>query len=361
MNKAVAEQLVRARTALYLDHPFFGVLALRLDLEESKTVKTLAVNHKCIRYNPDFIKSLSHSLTKSALAHEVMHIVFEHVGRRGTRDPVKWNCAGDYVINAELKGAGFELGPTWLYDTRFEGMTTDHVYDLLPDVLAEPLDEVDEAEDKADHEDLATEWKLAVTSAAKIAQGAGKLPKSLKRLADEYVGNVTNWPEQLRRFFTAHAKDDTSWTRPQRRMVPYGYILPGLYSEQLDTMAVVIDTSGSIDDYTLSRFAAEIMAIKNSARPKKLIVIYCDAAIAHIDKYDEYTPPTFAMHGGGGTDFRPPFAYLEREQITPSCLVYLTDGLCYSCYPRNPPPYPVMWAMTTAARLPWGEHLRIDV
>ena len=69
MNQQVIDQLTRARTALVLDQPFVGMLALRLKLVENNNIPTLAVDGKQIIYNADFVADLSPSLTKSAIGH----------------------------------------------------------------------------------------------------------------------------------------------------------------------------------------------------------------------------------------------------------------------------------------------------
>lgn len=369
MNTAARDQLIRARTALYLDHPMYGVLALRLVMVENTAIPTAAVSHTHVYYNPDFVLSLSHELTMSLMAHEVQHCMLDHIDRRGDRDPRRWNAAGDYVINAGLKEDGFKLGSGWLYNPDFAGMTTDHIYTLLeppdgdgngpaPDGGWGALDDTMPG-DPAEAEVRAVEWQIATIQAANIAKAAGKLPSSMKRLIDAAEGNKVDWREKLRRFRTAHTKNDFSWTRPQRRMVPHGYYLPSLHSESLELVVNAIDTSGSIDQYTLDAFGSEVLAIQNVARPQRMINVYCDAAINHVDDFTEHDLITFQLHGGGGTDFRPPFKHVEDEGLKPTCLVYLTDG--YGPFPTSPPPYPVMWVMTSDVVPPWGEYVRIDV
>ena len=64
--------------------------------------------------------------------------------------------------------------------------------------------------------------------------------------------------------------------------------------------------------------------------------------------------------GLGGTDFRPAFEHVDREQLDPACLIYLTDG--DGAYPDEPSTYPTLWAITTPNRqAPWGETVYIDV
>lgn len=360
MNETVAQQLTRARTALVLDAPFFGMLALRLQLVETERVKTLSVDGKHIFYNPDFVATLSPALTKSALGHEVMHCVFDHIGRRGGRDRRKYNQAGDYVINATLKDSGFEISPKWLYNPAYAGMSSDHIYTLLPDNNdpgSDPQDDVEDG-DPSETEINGTEWKIAAVQAAEAARAMGKLPGSLARFIDEMVAPKVDWRAMLQRFITETSKNDYSWLRPNRRFLQQGMFLPTLYSESMGEIVTVVDTSGSIDQATLNAFGAEIKAIAQSTRPSKIHVIYCDSEINHVDEFGPNDDLKFEMHGGGGTDFRPPFEYIKEHNIQPVCLAYLTDG--YGPWPTAQD-YPVMWCMTTDVVAPFGETVQIDV
>lgn len=363
MNQDVVKQLIRARTALILDQPFFGMLALRLKLVEKNEIKTLAVDGKHVFYNADFVKSLSPSLTKSALAHEVGHCIFDHLGRRGARNPRKWNCAGDYVINDTIQSAGFELGTSWLHNAAFAGMGADHVYSLLPDDEdgegggGDPLDEMIDATG-SDVECNAVDWKIATLQAAAAAKAMGKLHASLSRFVDELTAVKVDWRERLRRFVTENSRDDYSWLRPNRHFIMQGLYLPSLYSENMGEIVVAIDTSGSIDQPTLNAFGAEIKAIVGGARPKKTTVIYCDAAVNHVDTFEPNDELHFDMHGGGGTNFCPPFEYVAENGLKPVCFVYLTDG--YGPFP-SAPEFPTLWCCTTEVVAPFGETVPIEV
>ena len=361
MNNEVAARMTRARTALILDQPFYGMLALRLTLREDPSVKTMAVDGKTIFYNPDFVTGLPDGQVKTVIAHEVMHCVFGHISRRGDRNPRKWNQAGDYVINLGLVDSGFEKVPNWLYNKAYDGMTTDHVYSLLPDPDdidgKDPLDDCrDGTPDDSGMEEV--EWKIATVQAAKVAKGEGKLPASLERFVDELTNTKVDWKAVLRRFITEISKDDYSWSRFNKRFQSMGIFLPSLYSESMGEIVVCIDTSGSIDQPTLNAFGSEIKAIVEGTRPSKIHVIYCDAAVNHVDEFGPNDELKFAMHGGGGTDFRPPFAYVEKKDIKPVCLVYLTDG--YGSFPEQAD-YPTLWCMTTEVIAPIGETVPIEI
>lgn len=362
MNPQAEAAIIRARTQLLLEQPFFGTLALRLRVVERPDMKTLATDGRHLFYNPDYLLNLDREYHTSAVAHEVMHCALDHMVRLQGREPKRWNRAADFVVNPMLDEAKMPLHPSWLNDARFAGMSADEVYNLLPpgedgdggqdDILT---DELSDAEKDA----LAADWQIAVGQAAKIAAETGKLPGSMERFLTNQRKATVDWRSVLRRFVTSTSRNDFSWMRPNRMMLPHGVILPGLFSESMGTCVAVSDDSGSVSTKILEALAAEIDGIAAVAEPERLIHISCDAEINHVAEFSQGEPFKMVSKGGGGTDFRPPFAYLEKEGITPACLIYLTDG--YGPFPQDPAPYPVLWAMTTDEVPPWGEYVRVEI
>lgn len=362
-NPAAAKALSLARSKLLLNHCFFGMLALRLQLVENKDLPTLAVDGRHIFYNPDFILTLSSELLQAAVAHEVMHCALEHISRRGARNPNRWNFAGDYAINQILKDVGFEIGEKWLLSPQYAGMTADQIYNMLPDDPSDgsggqsALDEIMPG-GPGDVDTVAAEWQVATVQAANAAKASGKLPGSLDRFVEGITAPKVDWRSQLQRFFTSVSKDDYSWTRPNKRFLSMGLYLPSLYSEAMGPVAIAIDTSGSINNETLQAFGAEIRALVGSSRPSEIHVIYCDAEVNHVDKFTPDDDMQFKPHGGGGTDFRPPFDYLLQNDIRPEVFVYLTDMM--GPFPQDPG-YPVIWCATTKDVGPFGQTIPIEI
>lgn len=363
MNEDAKIKLIRARIAMIVKQPFFGTLALRLKLIEDATLQppTAAVDGKNLYYHPDWVLENDDAIVQSMVAHEVGHCIFEHIGRRQGRDGTRWNHAGDYVINQILKDSGFTVPPGWLCNPIYANLSTDQVYNALPpDPPGSAFDSIrDSMPADADPAMVADDWGIAAVQAATIASQHGTIPDSLKRFVNEIVQPKADWRSVLRRFMTEQSKEDYSYSRLNRKFASIGIYLPGLYSERMGAMATAIDTSGSISGPILNAFGAEISEIKNQLRPSMLHVIYCDAAVNHVDEYEEFDDPTYVGHGGGGTDFRPPFAYLEEKAVVPQCFVYLTDG--YGPFPKHPPEYPVLWLMTTDVIPPFGEVVRIEL
>ncbi len=153
-------------------------------------------------------------------------------------------------------------------------------------------------------------------------------------------------------------------TRPQGAEDGFGAYLrgietfPDLRSERV-VVVVAIDTSGSIEGKQLSSFVSEVIAISRIAPNVEGYVLTCDAAVHDVIPFDSFSTSTFKPRGGGGTDFRPVFAWVEAAGVEPAVLVYLTDG--DGLFPDTQPPYPVVWVIDgeSSAGIPFGEVVQL--
>jgi predicted metal-dependent peptidase len=161
----------------------------------------------------------------------------------------------------------------------------------------------------------------------------------------------------LRDFVAATTPADYRWTPPNRRYIAAGFYLPSVFREGVDAIVIGVDTSGSIGTHELEQFAGEISAIAEEAQPESIHVVYCDAAVQSWQQFGSSETIQLEPKGGGGTDFRPVFEWVEQNQIEPVCLIYLTD-LCCHLYPA-PPEYPVLWVNDSRCTAPFGETVRI--
>lgn len=383
---SVQHKLTKARTQLLTRSPFFASLALKLVMEPSTEIETAATDGSKLYYNEDFIKDLPLEKVIGLLAHETMHPALLHHTRRGSRDPAKWNKACDYAINSILKEAGFTLPSEGFIDSQYAGMTAEHIYSILP---VEPGDNNSDKGNgdggsnndpggdggvmdspstpqgggsKSQQSAEENQWKQDVAMAAQTAKRMGNLPGSLERLLSDLFEAKIPWRDKLHRFMTEKAQDDFSWRKGNRRFLAQDLYLPGRDStNNMGEVVVVIDTSGSIGDKELTEFASEIDGIIAETSPERTYVIYCDCEVAHVDTFergDDFTV-TRDNIGGGGTCFIPPFEWLKERDITPRCLVYLTDG--YGSFPDEQH-FPVMWVINNFdVEPPHGEHLILDV
>ena len=207
-------------------------------------------------------------------------------------------------------------------------------------------------------------WDEAMHQAASLAKAQGKLPGAVEETVRGAHGSTVDWRTLLRRYMTDASKSDYSWSLPNRRFIDSGLYLPSIRSEGIDTIAVIVDTSGSLPAGTLAEFCAEVREVTAELQPERVILLQVDAAVQDAAEYAAADlPDEIAIRGRGGTDFRPGFAWLEEHDIRPGVCLYLTDMLC-SSYPETAPPFDVIWCNWSAPpgdwnREPWGE--RIDI
>jgi predicted metal-dependent peptidase len=395
---SIKRRLVAARAVLVLDHPFFGALSLRMNIEEETRgrTRTMATDGRSIFYDKDYVKGCSDQELVGLFAHEVMHPAMQHHTRRGDRDPGLWNEAADYAINPILIEAAFVLPGTPLENPQYRGMTAEQIYEVLKDACdgehGGPIPESDQTQSQGDgtaegggddaQDDRAddnpdaaerpgavldapdpaqqeAEWQVALKQATQAAQMMGQLPGAIALAIEEVMRPRVDWKGILRRFVQHSATADYSWRMPNRRYIAGGLYLPELRSEAMPTIAIVVDSSASTQT-VLPTFKAELQSIVDECQPEATIVIMADAKVQRIDRFERGETIEFNVEGFGGTDFRPAFEHVEREELCPACLIYLTDG--DGVYPDEPCTYPTLWAITTPnRRAPWGETVYIDV
>lgn len=364
-EKRVDRLMAKARTALVLEHPFVGNIALNMPFVKDYTIPTAATNGKQVRYNPYFMDNMTDEERKFVVAHECFHPMLEHTYRRGERHPKKWNQAGDYVINQLLTDEGIGRMPQGgllnaaLY--KAGNGSTDGIYNLLPDVdddgnngHGDPLDICEDGGGSpADQAQQQAEWKVRIAQAAQAAKMMGKMSVGLQRLVGEVLEPKVDWRDVLRRFVEKCRTDQRSWARPNRRFISQGMYMPSISGEAMGEVAIAVDCSGSIDDKTIAQFAAEIRTIQEDSSPTKMHVVYFDSEVSHYESYGRDDTLDIKPHGGGGTAFSPVFEYFNEHGIEPVACIFLTD-LCCDDF-GDVPNYPVLWVSTDAGTAPFGE------
>lgn len=380
------KRLTKAKSILVLDHPFIGSIALGMPFVLDNSIPTAATNGKVVKFNPSFIDPMTDEELLFLSAHECFHPMFEHNFRRGSRDKYKWNCAGDYVINHHLVAENIGSMPKGgLYDEDIYtkgGGTAEGVYKILPDKQGdgpgegpcdgpdgpgggyggegEPFDDCQDATGSpAEVSQQAAEWSIKVAQAAQAAKMMGKLSANMERLVGALLKPKVNWREVMRRFME-RAKDDTrSWSRPNRRFIPYDMYLPSVSGEAMGEVVFAVDCSGSISEQELNQFASEITVVKEDLRPKKIHVVYFDSSVCHYESYEQHDELDIKPHGGGGTRFSPVFRYIDQHDIQPVAIVFLTDLYCSDFGPA--PSAPVLWVSTSDERdVPFGEVVKME-
>jgi len=358
LDKEVRESLTTARIGLLLKEPFFGNLATRLTLiNADKWLPTAATDGRRFYYNTKFLKQLTPKQIEFLFGHEVLHVVYDHIGRRGDRDGQLSNIAADYCVNGDLIvhkiGEPIDVVPI-VHDSKYYGQSFEEVYDdlyenaekidiedLLDKVLDDHLDGDDEGGggdgdgsserpvlSDQERKEIKDEMKEAILSAAQTA-GAGNIPAGVARMIKELTEPKMNWRDLLDVQIKSTIKSDFSWMKPNRKAWHTGVMLPGMVPDETIDLVVAIDVSGSISEDMVRDFLSEIKGIMDAYTTFNIKVFCFDTEVyneADFTADNLYDIHEYEIVGGGGTSFEAVYEYLKENAIEPKKLVMFTDG-----------------------------------
>jgi predicted metal-dependent peptidase len=347
----IIDKIIVARVGLLLRHPFFGNLATRLQIKEaSDWLPTAATDGRHIYFNREFFTPLTTKQVEFVIAHEILHAVFDHMGRNEGRDRKIWNIAADYCVNGQLTRDRIGEVPSAIqifHDAKYYGWSAEQVYDEIYekyddeelDALGQLLDEhVDWGDQdgsggkpqysKDELKKIRDEMREAVMQAAQAA-GAGNIPASVARMIKDLTEPKMNWREILRQQIQSTIKNDYTFMRPNRKGWHMSAILPGTnYDETID-ICVAIDMSGSIGDEQAKDFLTEIKGIMEEYKDFKIKLWCFDTQVYNEADFDGYSMDNFVDYepmGGGGTEFDANWEYMKEHNITPKKFIMFTDG-----------------------------------
>ena len=328
--------LLKARSQLLMQEPFFGTLAMRLKLKAAPEVGTAATDGSYFFYDPEWIQKQNVMQLRGLFAHEVMHCALNHNTRRQERDAELWNISCDYAINPIVIDAGLVLPDKGCIDDKLRNMPAEQIYNLLNEgVIKKPRQckwgaVLDAGKHSVNNKSTAqeeVEWQLAVAEAAEVAKQRGKLPGALERFISDIVNPKVDWREVLWPFFTDLAFDDYSWTKPNRAYISEDEYLPSMRSEGCGKIAVVHDTSGSTHAHA-QQFFSELDAVLGQVQPEEVVFIECDCQVQDVrifQRGDRLEPSDCKRKGDGGTEFTPAFKLLHDEHPDVDAVIFLTD------------------------------------
>ena len=376
MRVEVMDRIITARIGLLLRHPFFGNMATRLRIiAADEWLGTAAVDGRNLYYNTQFFNAMNNKEIEFVVAHEILHMVFDHMGRRDDRDPMIYNISADYIVNNTLVRDRIGTIPSIVQcyqDFKYEGWTSEEVYDdvyeqakkngeeylkQLGEMLDEHLD-MDEGDEGGSDGDLSEdgngnttsksqptyskeeakqikdEIKENMISAAQSA-GAGNVPGAVARMIKELTEPKMNWREIIRQSIQSTIRSDYTFSRPSRKGQMSGAILPSMDFEQTIDVAVCIDMSGSIGEVQGKDFLGEVKGIMEEF-PDYNIKVWCfDTQVYNEDDFaanDGKDLLDYELMGGGGTDFMANWTYMKEQDYVPKKLIMFTDGYAWDSW-----------------------------
>lgn len=409
------QPVVKARIKLILDEPYLAAAVAQfpmVDATDDGWCDTMATDGYRIYYNRTFCESISASDVQFVLAHEICHCIFGHIERLGDRNRELWNVATDLATNFMLGEFGMPVPKNALISDKYKDQTAEDIYDSLRKESRKTLVElglipaggkasgkgskrkmvVSTESSSTGNSGRSTLWRFdnhltekppTVVSSSTIPvdselrdlrrglikpienklKSFGKLPGWWDETVKMAGGEEIAWREVLSRFMTGISHDDYRWFPPNKKHIWRKIYLPSIGSPAPHNIVAAVDTSGSMGTQELSSVLFYLDSLRRSHNAT-LTVIECDTKIQRVRDYeawDEANFSTFKFAGRGGTDFRPVFDLVQKNQSKGKrydCLIFLTDAM--GPFPIRPPDYPVMWIIYGRHFTPpFGEVLRV--
>lgn len=362
------QQIIKKQVrTILMDYPGFSNILLWSPLIIDERVEVSGTDGSAIYFGKDFFK-LKESQMNAVIVHELIHIALQHCKRDSSTNKQIWNIAADIVVNKAIQDSiqEYQLPKDALDISHFnklvgfqdaiysvKGMNVEQLYELLAkhknnpnvldldpkDLLPEPsnkMAEVNKSEQQARFNKLFSDKTVS-----EIFQSILPTPKT-----------KTNWKKILKAKIKKNILSNNfvvNYERPTRRIGTYKntFIPHRKLDDNICTIGVVIDTSGSINEELLLQFIAEVSKIQSQMK-SNIRLLYADCKIQsqyfipHKKNFlKEYKKGSIPPKGRGGTDFRPAVELLNKIKCSP--IVYFTDG--YGDFPQTSKSK-IIWAMT---------------
>ncbi|MEZ5184953.1 MAG: VWA-like domain-containing protein [Candidatus Nanopelagicales bacterium] len=321
--------------------------------------------------NPVWVLATDVDELAGEIAHQVWHLLADHAGRAADcgvdasgRD--RWRLAADVTVAEVLP---FDVGLPRYYEVYQEpNRSAEEYFRLLRarPVTAPPLRlDPDETcgsgcDGMARDHDLPPGDAEVPGMSTQAAEGVrrtvaiefrehcrtyGRTPGQWGRWVADILDPVVPWQQVLhaavrRGIGWGQGQVDYTYSKISRRQQAVGAAIVPALRRPVPAVAVVVDTSGSIDDGLLSQALGEVRAVLASlAVPDSSVtVLAVDAAVQTVQKVRDVRE--VRLSGGGGTDMGEGISGALAGRPVPQTVIVLTDG--YTPWPQLPAPVPVI-------------------
>ena len=378
---------------LYVDFRYLDVAVSALTLTPNDSLRSTATDGISFFFPPEQILRVFRSnplFLNRAVLHSVFHCIFRHLWIRGSRDPDLWNLSCDIAVEwiidsfkkKSVKRALSGIRTNIYNDFRQYKIpiTAANIYRyLLPDIADNP-DRLNQLmiEFFTDDHRFWPKKPSTSPSTAKAGQSWDKISRRMEQelnlRGDDSASGIDamktqikegksrrSYKDFLRKFTVLKEELHCDYDEFDLNYYSYGLrlyknmpLIEPLESREVTKISefvIVIDTSYSTNGPLVQKFLEETFQIiqeRDSFFHKSQIrIIQCDNQV-HSDtiiKEQRDIPKllhNFELIGGGGTDFRPAFSYINKllengEFQNLKGVLYFTDGK--GIYPAKRPPY----------------------
>ncbi|GIH19498.1 vWA domain-containing protein [Rugosimonospora africana] len=355
MERLDRTKLLAARFRAATDRPYLATALYSLTVVEEHRLPTMGVDRHWRCYvSPSFVDRLPVAELAAVWIHEVSHLLRDHHGRADRlpdtqrHDHHRVNVAQDLEINDDLLADGLPL-PADRVDPHRLGLPAGLLFEAYLPLLPASLPSCDCGSGADGHgrdwdrppgtgsgsvgEVEADAIRRSTASAIRAAaRGRADVPGGWQRWADTVLEPVVDW----RRALTGAVREAVAWAsgavdytyqRPSRRQSALGSVVLPRLRQPVPRVAVVIDTSGSMDDDRLAAALAEVSGVLRAVGigGNRVTVLSCDTAVHAARSVASVGEVT--LFGGGGTDMRVGIEAAMAGPAAPDFIVVLTDGL----------------------------------
>ncbi len=377
----LSEKISQAKAKLLVEYPYFGTLASKLTLVVNNNIEAFKSDGVTLEYREDYLRDLELEELEFVLANGAMHQTLAYDMRRSNRSGWLWQMATDMAINDMLVENGMSLPYGAQYRSRFSGMYAEEIYaELKDDILRDDEDleyEADDAEDVAQKENESKNDKKRENQERELTQEElqaellqeqlfaeeaisllerefkkGEAPSSIERFFTLDIFGKVDWREELKGAIERFFRDDYTLLPPSKKLLYSGIYLPSSISQTF-SLVIAIDSSGSVDEELLNEFLNEINFLMSVTQNYRIELLVCDDKIHSHTTFYSGDALEVKLVGGGGTDFRPVFSFVEEHFDDVKLLLYFTD--LEGTLPYESPNYSVKWVTQEQKAVPFGE------
>ena len=338
--------------------PFYGDILMKMKIIEDYNIPTACTNGRCIRYNPDFFRTLDEGQRNFVLLHEVYHILYLHWKRRGDRNPRMWNIACDWMVNWELMCLKIRLPKFIKFEMPDEGCFLKNVFytetaegfynglmedtkelpngDLycfragggLVDLKVEDLVAAPDTLDEIETAGCEREIRELIKDTIK-KRGSGSYIRIPTGILENVKSEPLPWQRLLRDFLQQREDEESSYYTPERKYIHMDLIVPGIgkRDDELGEVWAFVDSSGSIDADVMSKFMLQLAGITGEFSCSMNIAFW-DTEVSEVFKNIRNKKQVLECKTGhsGGTDINCVYRYINENRVRPDVLLILTDG-----------------------------------
>ena len=378
------------RDELYMDLRYMGIALSALVPKAEEELNTFSTDGTTLYFSSQQIlrvfKENDRYLNRLYL-HTVLHCLFQHLWIGGNRDRNLWHLSCDiaveYVIDS-IKKSSIRRILGWTRTKLYEelegmaqGISAAVIYRVLREKSAEELDVLwkefftddhrhwpKEEQQQAMPQEARKQWSKIARQTQQEQKKRGDEPEDgQEQMAAQIKAAKSrrSYKEFLQKFAIMREELHCDPDEFDINFYSYGLRIYGNMPliepmesreiKKIQDFVVVVDTSYSTSGELVRGFLRETMDIlyrQNSFFIQSRIhILQCDERVQKVDVICDETQlaalfADFEIMGGGGTDFRPAFSYVnelqEQGQFENLCgLLYFTDGK--GIYPKKKPLY----------------------